>query len=313
MKLSLPRLSSLWQYPAWLPEIAILRSDRIRSQVRLLALAGLVGIVAGLGAIVFYVATRAVEHYALGVGRRLLPRAAAGRRTGRWPGCPRRSIPLRFWLLLLVPTVGGLLSGILVFTLAPEAEGHGTDSAIAAYHYHQGQIRPRVPLVKIIASALTLGTGGSGGREGPIAQIGAGFGSLLGNLLRLRPAERRVLMAAGMGSGIGAIFRAPLAGTIFAAEVLYSSPEFEPEVIIPTGIASVISYCIFGAYSGWEPLFKIPDLKFTNPWQLGPYLVLALFMAFLAMLYTRTFYGCKRLFDRLPMPPPLPAGHRRAC
>ena len=89
---------------------------------------------------------------------------------------------------------------------------------------------------------------------------------------------------------------------MFAAEVLYRSPEFEPEVIIPTGIASVISYCIFGAYSGWEPLFTIPDLKFTNPWQLGPYLVLALFMVLLAMLYTRTFYGCKRLFDRLPMP-----------
>ena len=116
--------------------------------------------------------------------------------------------PLHWWLLLVVPTVGGLLSGILVFTLAPEAEGHGTDSAIAAYHYHQGQIRPRVPLVKIVASALTLGTGGSGGREGPIAQIGAGFGSVLANLLRLRPAERRILMAAGMGSGIGAIFRA---------------------------------------------------------------------------------------------------------
>ncbi len=133
--------------------------------------------------------------------------------------------------------------------------------------------------MKIVASALTLGTGGSGGREGPIAQIGAGFGSLLANLLRLRPAERRVLMAAGMGSGIGAIFRALLAGTIFAAEVMYFSPEFEPEVIIPTGIASVISYCIFGMYSGWQPLFTIPDLTFTNPWQLGPYLLLALFMA----------------------------------
>ena len=129
-------------------------------------------------------------------------------------------------------------------------------------------------MVKIVASALTLGTGGSGGREGPIAQIGAGFGSLLANLLRLRPAERRVLMAAGMGSGIGAIFRAPLAGTMFAAEVMYFSPEFEPEVIIPTGIASVISYCVFGTYSGWQPLFTIPDLTFTNPWQLGPYLAL---------------------------------------
>jgi CIC family chloride channel protein len=300
MKPPFARLTSLWRLPFWLPELAIIRSGRIRNQVRLLALAGLVGIVAGVGAIVFYVATRAAEHYALGVVAGYYPAPRPGGE--REIGLPAAEHPLRWWLLLAVPTVGGLLSGILVYTLAPEAEGHGTDSAIAAYHYHQGLIRPRVPLVKIVASALTLGSGGSGGREGPIAQIGAGFGSVLANLLHLRPAERRVLMAAGMGAGIGAIFRAPLAGTMFAAEVLYSSPEFEPEVIIPTGIASVISYCIFGAYSGWEPLFTIPDLKFTNPWQLAPYLVLAVFMALLAMVYTRTFYGCKRLFERLPMP-----------
>ena len=292
---------SQW-FPGWLPGVFRLGSDRIRGQVRLLALAGLVGIVAGVGAIAFYVATRAVEHYALGVLAGYCPEPRPG---GEPPMAwlPAVNHPLHVWLLLLIPTVGGLLSGVLVYTLAPEAEGHGTDSAIAAYHNHQGQIRPRVPLVKIVASALTLGTGGSGGREGPIAQIGAGFGSLLANLLRLRPAERRVLMAAGMGSGIGAIFRAPLAGTMFAAEVMYFSPEFEPEVIIPTGIASVISYCIFGLYSGWQPLFTIPDLTFTNPWQLGPYLLLALFMVLLAMLYTRTFYGCKRLFERLPILP----------
>ena len=206
MKLPLARLSSLWRLPGWFPEIVIIRSSRIRNQVRVLALAGLVGIVAGIGAIVFYVATRAAEHYALGVVAGYCPEPRPGGEPSMaW--LPTVDHPLRWWLLLVVPTVGGLLSGILVFTLAPEAEGHGTDSAIAAYHYHQGQIRPRVPLVKIVASALTLGTGGSGGREGPIAQIGAGFGSVLGNLLRLRPAERRVLMAAGMGSGIGAIFR----------------------------------------------------------------------------------------------------------
>jgi CIC family chloride channel protein len=205
--------------------------------------------------------------------------------------------------LLLIPTLGGIVSGVLVFTLAPEAEGHGTDAVIAAYHHHQGQIRPRVPLVKIVASAITLGTGGSGGREGPIAQIGAGFGSILSNLLRLRPVDRRILTAAGMGAGIAAVFRAPLAGTIFASEVLYRSPEFEPEVIIPAGIASVVSYCVFGTYTGWEPLFTIatPDVRFTTPWELGPYLLLALTMAFLALLYTRSFYGFKGLFDRLPI------------
>ena len=154
--------------------------------MRLLALAALVGIVAGVGAIVFYVATRVAEHYALGVVAGYLPEPRPGGEAAMsW--LPTVTHPLQPWLLLLIPTLGGLVSGVLVYTFAPEAEGHGTDSAIAAYHYHQGQIRPRVPLVKIVASALTLGSGGSGGREGPIAQIGAGFGSLLGNLLRSAP------------------------------------------------------------------------------------------------------------------------------
>jgi CIC family chloride channel protein len=297
---AISRLAPLNRAFGWFPQIFHYRSD-FRGQARLLALATLVGIVAGVGAIGFYLATQVVEHYALGevVGYHSQPRPAG---EPRLPGVSSSATPFRPWLLLLIPTLGGLASGLLVFTVAPEAEGHGTDSVIKAYHHRQGQIRPRVPLVKIVASAITIGSGGSGGREGPIAQIGAGFGSLLSNLLHLRTADRRVLMAAGMGAGIAAIFRAPLAGTIFAAEVLYRSPEFESEVIIPTGIASVVSYCIFGAYSGWEPLFAIPSLSFTNPAQLGPYLLLALFMALLAMLYTRSFYGFQRLFARLPLP-----------
>ena len=296
-----PRLVSMNGIFGWIPEMVKLSQNRFRTQIRLLGLSALVGIVAGLGAIVFYMATRVVEHYALGVVAGYYPAPRPGGEASMsW--LPVAVHPFFPWLLLVIPAIGGLLSGVLVFTLAPEAEGHGTDSVIAAYHYKQGQIRPRVPLVKIVASSITLGTGGSGGREGPIAQIGAGFGSLLGKMLRLRPAERRILMAAGMGAGIGAIFRAPLAGTIFAAEVLYSSTEFEPEVIIPTGIATVISYCVYGMFSGWEPLFTIPpDLTFTNPLRLGPYLILAVFMALLAALYTRTFYGCKHLFDRLPI------------
>ncbi len=283
-----------------IPRVLSLGRDRFRAQIRPMGLAAVVGVVAGVGAIFFYVATRVVEHYALGVVCGYYPEPHPG-------GEPTVSFlhvvdhPLVPCLLILVPTVGGLLSGLIVFHYAPEAEGHGTDSAIDAYHNRNGYIRPRVPIVKIISSALTLGSGGSGGREGPIAQIGAGFGSLLGNLLKLRPSERRVLMAAGMGAGIGAIFRAPLAGTIFAAEVMYASPEFEPEVILPAGIASVVSYCVYGAFSGWEPLFNIPDLKFTNPWELGPYTLLAVFMVLLSMLYTRSFYGMKGVFDRIPI------------
>ena len=161
----------------------------------------------------------------------------------------------------MILPLGGLVSGWLVYTLAPEAEGHGTDAVIDAYHIRQGEIAPRVPLVKIVASALTLGTGGSGGREGPIAQIGAGFGSFLAGVMRLRPADRRVLMAAGMGAGIAAIFRAPLAGSLFAAEVLYSSPEFEPEVIMPAALASVVAYSTFGVIFGWQAAVHDSDAQ----------------------------------------------------
>ena len=117
-----------------------------------------------------------------------------------------------------------------------------------------------MPLVKIVASALTLGTAARAAGKGRSPRSAPASARSWPTCCDLRPAERRVLMAAGMGAGIAAIFRAPLAGTMFAAEVLYRSPEFESEVIIPAGIASVVSYCIFGVYSGWEPLFTIPDL-----------------------------------------------------
>jgi CIC family chloride channel protein len=269
----------------------------------LLGLALLVGVIAGVGAIVFFMATQVVFHYSLDALAGYRPHTPGGEP----PLLPETDRPFNPWLLLLMPALGGLLSGLLVFTFAPEAEGHGTDAAIESYHYRQGVIRPRVPIIKIIASALTIGSGGSGGREGPIAQTGAGFGSFLGGLLRLRPAERRVLMAAGMGAGVAAIFRAPLAGALFAAEVLYCSPDFESEVIIPAALASITAYCTFGLAFGWQPLFVLRQaglapLDFTNPLQLVPYLFLALFMVILAMIYTRSFYGLAHLFHGLPVP-----------
>lgn len=286
----------------WIPEFWALSRRRAPDQARLLGLAVVVGFVAGVGAIAFYTATHVITHYALErtAGYEEEPRPA-GEKAMSWLSSPPP--PLRPWLLLVIPTIGGLACGILVYTLAPEAEGHGTDAVIASYHRQQGYMRPIVPVVKMVASALTLGTGGSGGREGPIAQIGAGFASFLATSLRLRPVECRILLAAGMGAGIAAIFRAPLAGALFAAEVLYSSPEFEPEVILPAGIASTISYCTFSSVFGWAPLFATPKFEFHNPLELGPYLVLALAMAILAMIYTRTFYGCVYLFHQWKIPP----------
>jgi CIC family chloride channel protein len=296
----------------WFPEFLEFSKSRFRSQGRVLGASILVGVIAGLGGVAFSLAAQLVVQVGLEGVAGYHAQAPGGEPHFPFPFLPKFDHSLRPWLLLVVPTVGGLLSGFLVFRFAPEAEGHGTDAAIAAYHVGQGVIRPRVPLVKLLASALTIGTGGSGGREGPIAQIGAGFGSFLATLLRFRVWERRILLAAGMGAGIAAIFRAPLAGTLFAAEILYCSPEFEPEVILPTGLASVIAYCTFGAVvyglggiaDPWQPLFDLKGAKltFTSAWELAPYLLLALWVAILSMLYVRSFYGITDLFHRLPMP-----------
>ena len=121
-------------------------------------------------------------------------------------------------MVLLVPTVGGLISGIIVFTWAPEAEGHGTDALIRAFHREAGQIRARVPLIKSVASVITIGTGGLGRSGGADRADRAGFGSFLGRLLRLTPSERRLLVLAGAAGGIGAIFRAPLGGAFLAVK-----------------------------------------------------------------------------------------------
>jgi CIC family chloride channel protein len=258
----------------------------------------LIGLISGLGAVLFHFLCGLGMHYFLDLMAGFRPSSPAGEHLLM----PHTQTPLNRWILLILPALGGLLSGWLVYTFAPEAEGHGTDAAIDAYHHKGGHIRSRIPFIKTIASTLTLTTGGSGGREGPIAQIGAGFGSFLATKLKLSERERRIMMAAGIGAGVGSIFRAPLAGALFAAEVLYRDPDFESEVIIPAGISSVVAYCLFCLVFGWGSLFDSPGFKFQNPLELGPYMVLAGVLVLTGVLYVKVFYGVIDLFKKLHVP-----------
>lgn len=268
---------------------------------RMLILAVLVGIVAGCGALFFYFATNNLEHLALGTIGDFHP--------------PEEGLPEPFyhqfidtlsshyrWCLFLLPALGGLVSGWLVYTFAPEAEGHGTDGAIEAFHRKGGYIRSRVPIVKTISSIITIGTGGSAGREGPIAQIGAGFGSFVATKLGLSAADRRILLLAGMAGGIGATFRSPLGGALFAVEVLYRDPEFEHEGLIPCIISSIIAYSLFGAVTGWEPLLETPTFHFDHPGELILYLVLGVTCALFGVFYVKIFYGMRQIFRKIPLP-----------
>ena len=275
----------------------------VRSLGRTILLAALVGVAAGLGAIAF----QWLCNFSVYLGQELAAGYHAGGPAGEQVFFESEPSPLRPWLLLVVIVIGALGSSLLVYGLAPEAEGHGTDAAIDAYHNKRGVIHWRVPVVKMFSSALTLGSGGSGGREGPIAQIGAGFGSFLGTVLHLPDSQRRSLMAAGIGAGIGAIFHAPLAGAIFACEVLYRDTDFEAENIIPAFIATTVAYAVFSLAFGiqaFAPLFLVsPDnLVFTRPFVLLlPLAVLAVTMAAAAWVYVQCLYGVHRLFKRFPI------------
>lgn len=258
----------------------------------------LIGVIAGCGAIIFYFLCQVGLHYFLDFLAGYRPPHPGGEA----PLFGEFTTPFRRWALLVVPALGGLISGWLVYTFAPEAEGHGTDAAIDAYHRKGGFIRGRIPIIKTLASFLTLGSGGSGGREGPIAQIGAGFGSFLATRLKLSDRERRIMLAAGMAAGVGSIFRAPLAGALFAAEVLYKEAEFEAEVLIPSGISSVVAYCVFCLVFGWGSLFNTHDFVFRDARQLFPYSVLSLVLAGAAFLYVRIFYGVHDIFKKIDLP-----------
>ncbi|MFY9800516.1 MAG: chloride channel protein, partial [Methanoregula sp.] len=188
-----------------------------------------------------------------------------------------------------------LLSGVLITYLAPEAEGHGTDAAIKAFHT-EGKIRRRIPFLKAITAILTISTGGSAGREGPAAQISAGLGSIVADYFNLSTRERRLALTTGIGAGIGTIFKAPLGGAVLAAEILYIR-DFESEAIIPSFLASIIGYSIFGLFEGFDPIFALMPVSW-NIWQLPFFLVLGIFCALVGLLYISFFYGTKDFFAR---------------
>jgi CIC family chloride channel protein len=262
-----------------------------------------IGIVAGLGAMLLQWGIDSVNRVTL-VG-------IAGFSA---PGLPTEGGPLsqaylpayRWWVFLLVPTLGGLVSGVIVYAWAPEAEGHGTDAMIRAFHREGGHIRARVPIAKIVASAVTLGTGGSGGREGPIAQIGSGFGAWLATALRVSDYERRIMVLAGAAGGIGAIFRAPLGGALIVCELLYRNMELEHEAVIPALLTSVVAYTVYSHFNGWAPMFRTSGFTYSDPRSLLIFLLLGVVVAALGWCYVRVFYGMRdHVFARLPLPRPL--------
>jgi len=261
-----------------------------------LLLGAIIGVGAGLAAIAFHRAIELVTTWTLGDLAGFKPPQPLGE------GQDIISTIARRWAIPLITALGGLLAGFVVYKLAPEAEGHGTDTAIDAYHNKNGNIRWRIPYVKFVASTITIGTGGSAGPEGPASQMGAGFGSFIAQIMHLSVEDRRIAVAAGMGAGIAAIFKAPLGGGILAAEILYLQG-MESEVLIPAFISCMIAYVVYASVQGFTPIFGTGlNISFTDPVSLVYYAILGIACGLIGILCTRTFSFVKDIFHKWRFP-----------
>jgi CIC family chloride channel protein len=264
---------------------------------RTLLHAALVGLGAGIIGAVFLAGLEVVQRLLLEILCGYVPLRAPGEKL--LPALPE--FHFRPWLLWIVPALGALAGGWLTTKFAPECRGGGGDAAIEAFHHQGGFVRRRVLWVKGVASMLTLGSGGSGGREGPTMHIGAALGSLAAELLRVGARERRILLVAGIAAGMSAVFRTPLGAALLAVEVLYRD-DFESDALIPAVLASVVAYSVVISILGEETLFAHAAKYAFVPLHLPLYGLLAVCVAFLASGFVSLLRGVQRVTSRLPLP-----------
>ncbi|MFC1606815.1 chloride channel protein [Candidatus Latescibacterota bacterium] len=213
---------------------------------------------------------------------------------------PDTIIALPWWQRLFIPAVGGLIVGPLIYFLAREAKGHGVPEVIAAVVANNSVIRPVVVFVKAFASALSISSGGSVGREGPIVQIGAAIASTLGQVLRLRPVQMKTLVGCGVAAGIGATFNAPIAGTLFALELIVS--DFGLTSFTPIIVSSVTSTAIVRHLQGNTFEFALPQFQMVSFWELFIYLLLGLIAGCIGYIYSRSVYVADDFFSSTKIP-----------
>jgi CIC family chloride channel protein len=257
----------------------------------------LIGVGAGLGALALIWCINLVKHFVLGTLVGYIAPLPGGE-----GGMSQYSFHMsRPWMLPLVTTAAGLVGGFLTWKFAPQTAGIGTNAAIRAFHNSE-KLNFKTSIFKLVTSAITIGGGLTSGREGPIAQIGASTGASIANLLKLSARDRNIALAAGLGAGIAAIFKAPLAGAIIAAEIFYKE-DFEVEALVPALIAAVVGYTIVGAAVGFQPVFTPPPqaTQFDHPWSLILFALLGVGCALLARFLFMVYFHIEKFFRRFPL------------
>lgn len=209
------------------------------------------------------------------------------------------------WAFLFFPTLGGLIAGLIAYRFYHGKPGHGVDIMVRAFHRNRGEMDLLGPSTKAAGCAVVISSGGSVGPEGPIAALGAALGSLIGRIFPTNAHERRILLIAGCAAGIGAIFRSPLGGALFATSVLYAEPEFESDSIVPSFVASVIGYTTFTMLQGYHgPMLEgVESLHFTSPIHLVWYAVLGPLCGLIAIFfYFAIRFTEHRIVPRIHLP-----------
>jgi CIC family chloride channel protein len=205
--------------------------------------------------------------------------------------------------VFLVPVAGAVVVAFLVGTFAPEAKGHGVPEVMDAIHFNEGRIRPRVAIVKSLASAISIGSGGSVGREGPIVQIGSAFGATLGQVITMPTNDRITLIAAGAGAGIAATFNAPLGGVLFAVELLLVLIDARNLLLVTlaTGTATYVGQWLLGTHPAFFiPALETSDFYLAQPGALVEFAMLGVLMGIVSVAFIRGIYSTEDLFDAIP-------------
>jgi CIC family chloride channel protein len=264
-----------------LAQFGRLRSSFLPEENQLIVLAVGVGLLTGFGSVGFI----KVLHFVTDFARE---RVAAGLGFVFGPAD-----------IVLLPALGGLVVGPIIYHFAREARGHGVPEVMTALATAGGRIRPRVVLVKIAASAMTIGFGGAAGREGPMIQIGSAIGSGIAQLLRLPTRHIRTLVACGAAGGVAATFNAPIAGAIFSMEVLMGRLAGDFLLVMLTSLTSCF---IARAYLGNYPAFVAPSYELVSATELPLYFGLGLLAGLAALLYVRLLYKSEDWFDAWKFP-----------
>ncbi|MCG6947246.1 MAG: chloride channel protein [Deltaproteobacteria bacterium] len=257
---------------------------RLHQHVYLSVLAILIGILGGYGALLFRYAIKVAQYCFYQNTNDILTFA--------------HTLPL--YLIIGLPALGGLVVGPIISFGAREAKGHGVPEVMESVALRGGRIRPRVALATILASGITIGSGGSVGREGPIVQIGSSIGSSLAQILRVPHLRQRTLVGCGAAAGLAATFNAPIAGALFAVEVLLG--DFGVATFSPVVLSSVTATTISRYYFGDFPAFIIPTYKLVSLWEFLFYPLLGVAAGFVALLFIFSVYKCEDLFEALKIP-----------